>query len=84
MALVSMLTTTDNPWDPFDNFKEWYAWDEGHGYHTSGLLARLTFSSYELSVNEQAAAIEAAMDEIVENNYSGVHRKITKEIDDDD
>lgn len=36
-----ILTTTDNPWNPFTNWDEWYAYDEdkAHPYCTSGLVA---------------------------------------------
>ncbi len=28
------LTTVDNPYDPFTQWDEWYAYDEGKGYAT--------------------------------------------------
>lgn len=34
-----MLSTSDNPFNPFDQFKEWYAFDISHGYNTLGYLA---------------------------------------------
>lgn len=86
MATVteSMLTTEDNPYDPFTQWLEWYAFDYRMGYHTPSLLARLTVTSHELSDEDQRLAIERAMDEIVELNLSGVHKKVTKEISEDD
>jgi len=43
--MVGMLTTKDNPWNPFDHWREWYTWDSTAGYHTSGLLARRVSNS---------------------------------------
>lgn len=34
-----MLSTSDNPFNPFNQFKEWYAFDLSHGYNTLGYLA---------------------------------------------
>lgn len=76
----SMLTTVDNPYDPFTQYDEWYAFDERMGYHSNSLLARIVFSSDELSEPDQSAAIESAIDEIVRENVSGKHRKVTQEV----
>ncbi len=48
MATVSMLTTLDNPFDPFSQFDEWYAWDERAGYHTTSFLARIVKTSDDI------------------------------------
>lgn len=82
MKQLSMLTTVDNPHDPFNQFDTWYQFDEAHGYHTSGLLARIVNNSKDLSDPDHDAAIEAAIDEIVKENVSGMHRKITREVED--
>lgn len=74
----TMLTTIDNPFDPFTQYDEWLAWDEDAGYFTPGLLARFAVTSDELSVSDQELAIEYAIDEIVKENPMGVHRKVTK------
>lgn len=71
-----MLTTVDNPYNPFTQFDEWRVFDESHGYHTLSLLARIVVTSDELSEADQSLAIELAIDEIVRENVSGVHRKV--------
>jgi hypothetical protein len=75
--MESMLTTVDNPYDPFTQWDEWYSYDEGAGYHTVSLLARITKSSHELSEADQSQAIEDAIDEIILENVSGMHRKVS-------
>lgn len=77
---VSMLTTVDNPYDPFDSWDEWYAWDQRSGYNSPGLLARIVITSNDLSEADQQDAINNAIDEIVEINVTGMHRKVTREI----
>lgn len=72
-----MLTTVDNPYDPFTKYDEWFAWDMHAGYNTPGLLARVTHTSEELSPADQLLAIESAIDEIVSENVLGVFRKVS-------
>lgn len=76
--MESMLTTVDNPYDPFTNFDEWYAYDYRKGYHTPGLLARVAVVSDELSEADYDLAVESAIDEIVSENVSGIHKKVTR------
>lgn len=73
------LTTEDNPYDPIDEFDQWYAFDEGKGYNTCSYLARIAKSSDELSEEEQLTAIEQAIDEIVDLNLLSNYKKIEKE-----
>jgi len=72
----SMLTTVDNPFDPFTQYDEWYRFDTSAGYNSCALLARIVRTSDELSEPDDSAAIEAAIDEIVRENVSGMHRKV--------
>jgi hypothetical protein len=82
MTTVAMLTTFDNPYDPFTQYDDWYAFDMRMGYHTPGLLARIAVTSDELSEADQSLAIEHAIDEIILENVSGMHRKVTRELED--
>jgi hypothetical protein len=74
-----MLTTVDNPFNPFTQFDEWYVFDETKGYHTLSFLARIVRSSPDLSEPDQASAINQAMDEIIAENVSGMWRKVSRE-----
>lgn len=72
-----MLTTVDNPYDPFTEWDEWFAFDEANGYHSCSLLARVAITSDDLSELDQELAIQQAIDEIVKENVSGMHRKVS-------
>ena len=74
-----MLSTIDNPWNPFTHYDEWLAEDTRLGYHTPSLLARVVVSSNELSDYDQELDIVRAIDEIVSENVSGMHRKVSRE-----
>lgn len=81
MTTQSMLTTVDNPFDPFTQWDDWYNYDRWKGYHTPGLLARIAILSDEMSEADQLLTIEMAIDEIVEENVSGMHKKVTREVE---
>lgn len=74
-----MLTTTDNPFDPFDHYDEWFAFDSRMGYHTPSYLARIVVTSEELSESDQNNAIDVAIDEIIKENGPALYKKVTKE-----
>lgn len=75
-----MLTTVDNPYDPFTQFEKWFEWDRQADYHTPAYLARVTFTSYELSEADQDLALELAIDEIVAENVLGIYRKVSRKV----
>lgn len=68
-----LLTTTDNPYNPHTQFEQWLAEDRRLGHHSLELLGRIIVSSDELSVADQELAYQDAVNEIVEENLSGVH-----------
>jgi hypothetical protein len=73
-----MLTTVDNPFNPFTRFEEWLSYDTKLGYDTPGMLARITKISNDLSEPDQALAVQSAIDEIVTENVSGMWRKVSQ------
>lgn len=79
----SMLTTVDNPFSPFTEFRAWFAFDTAAGYNTSGFLDRIAKTSDELSETDHQLAIEQAIDEIVAENVLGLYRKVIRGSDSD-
>lgn len=73
-----MLTTVDNPFDPFTRFDEWYNYDVKMGYNTSSFLDRIAKVSNDISEPDQKLAIQDAINEIVEENVSGMWKKISR------
>jgi hypothetical protein len=76
-----MITTTDNPYNPFDEFDLWHAHDQYLGHHTMAFLARLTATSPYLSESDERLAINYAIDEMIKENVSGVYRRVEKEFE---
>ena len=77
-----MVTTVDNPWNPFTHFAEWYQFDTMAGYNTPAYLARVAVVSDELSYADQLFAVNSACEEIVRENISGVYRLVSRELPD--
>ena len=73
------ITTFDNPYDPADEFDEWFRFDEVHRYGTLNLLSRLTATGDESSEDSEDEDIELAIDSILEIDSSGFYVKIVKE-----
>lgn len=72
-ATDHLLSTSDNPWNPWTNFLEWNAWDMQAGYHTLSYLARIAVSAHELSPADQDLAVELAIEEIIRLNINGMY-----------
>jgi hypothetical protein len=74
-----MLTTVDNPYNPFTDFDAWLAFDISKGYHTSSFLARIAMVPDDMPEAYQSLAIQSAIDEVVRENVSGMWRKVSKD-----
>lgn len=77
MDVEHMLTTIDNPYNPFTSFDEWHTWDVAKGYDTASFLARIVVTSDDLSDADQSSAIESAIDEIIKENVLGIYKRIS-------
>lgn len=77
---VAMLTTIDNPYDPFTQYEEWDAYDQQMGYYSCSYLARVAYISDELSRADRAKIIEEAIDEIISYDVVGFYKKVTKQV----
>ncbi len=76
-----LLTTIDNPFNPFTQWNDWKRLDEDMGYFTCNYLARIARTSDDLSDADMIQAIDNAINEIVKLNVNGMYRKIYKQDD---
>lgn len=72
------LTTLDNPYNPFTQFDEWYAYDENNGYCTCGLIDRLAIWSDDTPDAIFKDEYERVVDEICHFNILGLYKKVTR------
>ena len=73
-----MLSTIDNPYDPFDDFNNWFMFDVQKGYNSCAYLARVAQTSDQFTEKETFEEIERAIDEIIEHDFMNVYIKLTK------
>ena len=82
MVNECMLTTVDNPFDPFEQFASWFLFDVEKGYNTCSYLARIVHLSDDLSQKEEDEEIERAIDEIIMQKTLGIYKKVRKQTGD--
>lgn len=84
MAYECMLTTNDNPFNPFEDFHSWWLFDTEKGYNSCGRLMRIAKLSDNMSSKEIDDEIERAIDEIIKYDFTDTYNKITKEYEETD
>lgn len=67
MSKKIMITTLDNPYDPFIQFDEWLMYDMFKGYFTCERLASISIVSDQLSDEENFDTIEYAFQQLSRN-----------------
>jgi hypothetical protein len=78
-----MLSTIDNPYDPFDDFDNWYRYDVGKGYNSCAYLARIVDqlinnNSDEFDDENDPELIEKAIDEILKYDFTENYIKVAQ------
>lgn len=76
MSSKTMLTTVDNPFDPFTNFDKWFMYDCEKGYYSCAYLARIARTSDAMTEEENDEEIERAIDEIISNDFRDIYMKV--------
>ena len=72
----AMLTTIDNPYNPFDQFTDWFMFDIEKGYNTCGYLARIANVTDDMSDQETSDEINRAIDEIIKYDFRDIYQKV--------
>ena len=81
MEQKCMLTTFDNPFDPFTQFDSWFLFDIEKGYNSCSRLARITKLSDDLTEKEVDEEIERAIDEIIKYDFMNIYKKVKRNSD---
>lgn len=79
MSKVCMLTTLDNPYDPFTQFENWFQFDVLKGYNSCAYLGRIARTSDAMTDEEQLRETERAIDEICKLDFRNIYRKVSRD-----
>lgn len=80
-----MLTTIDNPFNPFTQYESWYAFDTSNRFipelgsyyatNCTAYQARIAYTSPDMTDQENEAIIDAAIEEIIRLDPFGIYTK---------
>ena len=73
-----MLTTVDNPFDPFEQFTSWLLFDDEKGYNTCGKIARIAQFTEDMTERERDIETDRAIEEIIEHDFLNIYTKAYK------
>ena len=74
-----MLTTFDNPFDPFEQFTSWFLFDTEKGYNCCSRLARIAQITDDMTQLEVDVEVERAIDVIIKRDFTNTYKKVKRE-----
>lgn len=75
------ITTIDNPYNPFEDFNNWFLFDIEKGYYTCEKLGRLSNYQELMTEKEEKEENERVIDRLIEIDPLGIYKKVEKYID---
>lgn len=75
------LTTIDNPFDPIDDFDNWYDYDMEKGYNCCGCVDRVSHYFDGMTEKEKVVELERAIDEILTVNPLNIFKKVKRSVE---
>ena len=73
-----MLTTFDNPYDPFEQFTSWFLFDVEKGYNTCSYLERTVNITEGMTQKEIDDEYERAIDEIIKYDFLNIYKRVER------
>lgn len=77
--MSSMLTTIDNPYNPFEDYRKWHDFDTFYGYFSAEKVAALAHTSEQFTDLENEEELEKAIDRWLSLDFLGLYVKATPE-----
>ena len=73
-----MLSTIDNPFNPFEDYSSWLMFDKEKGYDSAERLMRIAKLTDDMTQKEENEEIERAIDQIIKYDILNVYVKVSK------
>lgn len=75
------LTTIDNPFNPFEDFDQWFLFDIDKGYQCCERVAKFAKTNAKMSQNEINIEVERAINEIIKYDFTNTFTKVYAKVD---
>ena len=72
-----MLTTFDNPFNPFENFRDWFVFDIEKGYKCCEIVDRISNVTNEMSSTEKILAQNDAIERFIAVDPLNIYTKVS-------
>jgi hypothetical protein len=76
-----MITTFDNPYNPFDEFNLWLMFDKEKGYNSCERMMRLANITEDMTQIEIDAECDRAMDRLIELDFTNTFPRFFRDSD---
>ena len=73
-----MLSTIDNPFNPFEDYSSWLMFDKEKGYDSAERLMRIAKLTDDMTQKEENEEIERAIDEIIKYDFRNIYKKVKR------
>lgn len=78
METKVMITTIDNPYNPFTDYDNWLTFDIEKGYYTCSKLARISNVTDDMTDKEMIEEEERAINRLIEIDPLDIYIKVNK------
>lgn len=78
METKVMITTIDNPYNPFTDYDNWLTFDIEKGYYTCNKLARISNVTDDMTDKEMIEEEERAINRLIEIDPLDIYIKVNK------
>ena len=80
MANVCMMSSIDNPFNPFEDFESWHLYEQEKGFDPCSIVARLANLSDDMSEEEIDLETERVIDRFIALDPLNRFEKVIKSV----